>query len=63
MKKLTLDDLKQFRDEQRIPISDSQLEADPYLPPYYHPGEDDDAIQYLKERRRQLGGPIPSRQW
>ncbi|MEV1291607.1 pyruvate dehydrogenase (acetyl-transferring), homodimeric type [Pseudonocardia sp. NPDC049635] len=61
MKKLTLDDLKQFRDEQRIPISDKQLEADPYLPPYYHPGEDDEAIQYLRERRRQLGGPLPSR--
>ncbi|BBG00857.1 MULTISPECIES: pyruvate dehydrogenase (acetyl-transferring), homodimeric type [Pseudonocardia] len=61
MKKLTLDDLKQFRDEQRIPISDSQLEADPYLPPYYHPGDGDPAIQYLKERRRQLGGPLPSR--
>ncbi|WP_224401812.1 pyruvate dehydrogenase (acetyl-transferring), homodimeric type [Pseudonocardia sp. ICBG1034] len=61
MKKLTLDDLKQFRDEQRIPISDKQLEADPYLPPYYHPGESDEAIQYLRERRRQLGGPLPSR--
>ncbi|MER5674007.1 pyruvate dehydrogenase (acetyl-transferring), homodimeric type [Pseudonocardia alni] len=61
MKKLTLDDLKQFRDEQRIPISDKQLEADPYLPPYYHPGEKDEAIQYLRERRRQLGGPLPSR--
>ncbi|MBC3190917.1 pyruvate dehydrogenase (acetyl-transferring), homodimeric type [Pseudonocardia sp. C8] len=61
MKKLTLDDLKQFRDEQRIPISDAALEADPYLPPYYHPGDDDEAIQYLRERRRQLGGPLPSR--
>ncbi|MBP2369928.1 pyruvate dehydrogenase (acetyl-transferring), homodimeric type [Pseudonocardia parietis] len=61
MKKLTLEDLKQFRDEQRIPISDKQLEADPYLPPYYHPGEDDETIQYLKERRRRLGGPLPSR--
>ena len=38
MKKLTLADLKEFRDEQRIPISDATLEADPYLPPYYHPG-------------------------
>ena len=38
MKKLTLDDLKTFRDGLRIPISDDQLEADPYLPPYYHPG-------------------------
>ncbi len=38
MKKLTLDDLKEFRDAQRIPISDAELEEDPYLPPYYHPG-------------------------
>jgi pyruvate dehydrogenase E1 component len=61
MKKLSLDDLKEFRDSQRIPITDAQLEADPYLPPYYHPGEDDDALQYMRERRRALGGPLPSR--
>ncbi|WP_344419993.1 pyruvate dehydrogenase (acetyl-transferring), homodimeric type [Pseudonocardia ailaonensis] len=61
MKKMTLEDLKNFRDEQRIPISDAQLEADPYLPPYYHPGDDAPEIQYLKERRRQLGGPVPAR--
>ena len=61
MKKLTLDDLKQFRDEQRIPISDATLEADPYLPPYYHPGADAPEIKYMEERRRSLGGPLPSR--
>ncbi len=61
MKKLSLDDLKQFRDEQRIPISDAQLEKDPYLPPYYHPGDDSPEIQYLKERRRALGGALPAR--
>ncbi|WP_226378340.1 pyruvate dehydrogenase (acetyl-transferring), homodimeric type [Pseudonocardia oceani] len=61
MKKLSLADLKEFRDSQRIPITDKQLEADPYLPPYYHPGEDDDALQYMRERRRSLGGPLPSR--
>uniref|UniRef100_UPI0036DDEF98 pyruvate dehydrogenase (acetyl-transferring), homodimeric type n=1 Tax=Lysobacter korlensis TaxID=553636 RepID=UPI0036DDEF98 len=61
MKKLTLDNLKQFRDEMRIPISDAQLEENPYLPPYYHPGEDDEAIQYLRERRRELGGFVPER--
>ena len=38
MKKLTLDNLKQFRDEMRIPITDAQLEENPYQPPYYHPG-------------------------
>ncbi|GAB2972441.1 pyruvate dehydrogenase (acetyl-transferring), homodimeric type [Frigoribacterium salinisoli] len=61
MKKLTLDNLKQFRDEMRVPISDAQLEADPYLPPYYHPGEGDEAIEYLQERRRALGGHVPER--
>ena len=61
MKKLTLDDLKGFRDDMQIPISDEQLEADPYLPPYYHPGKDDQAIQYMLERRAALGGVVPSR--
>ncbi|TPW70841.1 pyruvate dehydrogenase (acetyl-transferring), homodimeric type [Schumannella sp. 10F1B-5-1] len=61
MKKLTLDDLKQFRDEMRVPITDAQLEENPYLPPYYHPGQDDPAIQYLHERRRELGGYLPER--
>ena len=61
MKKLSLADLKEFRDSQRIPISDADLERDPYLPPYYHPGEDAPEIQYMRERRRALGGPVPSR--
>ncbi|GGE87860.1 pyruvate dehydrogenase (acetyl-transferring), homodimeric type [Mycetocola zhadangensis] len=61
MKKMTLDNLKMFRDEMRVPITDSQLEENPYLPPYYHPGTDDEAIQYLHERRRALGGYVPER--
>jgi pyruvate dehydrogenase E1 component len=61
MKKLTLEDLKLLRDGLRIPISDEQLDADPYLPPYYHPGEQDEVIRYLREHRRRLGGPIPQR--
>jgi pyruvate dehydrogenase E1 component len=61
MKKLTLEDLKLLRDGLRIPVSDAQLDADPYLPPYYHPGEQDEVIQYLRERRRRLGGPLPQR--
>jgi pyruvate dehydrogenase E1 component len=59
MKKLTLDDLKHFRDRLHIPISDEQL--DEKLPPYYHPGQDSDVIQYMQERRRALGGPVPER--
>jgi pyruvate dehydrogenase E1 component len=61
MKKLTLDNLKQFRDEMRIPITDAQLEENPYQPPFYHPGENDRAIQYLQDRRRALGGYVPER--
>lgn len=61
MKKLTLENLKDFRDEMRIPISDAQLEADPYLPPYYNPGSDSEEIQYMLEKRRELGGFIPER--
>lgn len=61
MKKLTLDNLKGFRDEMRVPITDAQLEADPYQPPYYHPGRDAPEIQYMHERRRELGGYLPER--
>ncbi|MFC9966668.1 MULTISPECIES: pyruvate dehydrogenase (acetyl-transferring), homodimeric type [Nocardia] len=61
MKKLTLQDLKDFRDLQRIPISDAELEKDPYLPPYYHPGQDAPEIQYMQARRKALGGYLPER--
>jgi pyruvate dehydrogenase E1 component len=61
MKKLTLDDLKVFRDSLRIPITDAQLEANPYLPPYYHPGEQDETVQYIRDRRSKLGGSLPQR--
>ncbi|WP_232016707.1 pyruvate dehydrogenase (acetyl-transferring), homodimeric type [Gordonia insulae] len=61
MKKLTLDDLKAFRDSNRIPISDAQLEENPYLPPYYHPGVDAPEIQYMLDRRKNLGGFLPAR--
>ncbi len=60
MKKLTTKDLKAFRDRLYLEIPDSDLE-DPYNPPYFHPGQDDEEIQYLQERRRALGGYIPER--
>ncbi len=61
MKKLTLDNLKDFRDQMQIPISDAQLEADPYQPPYYRPTEGSAEIDYLHERRKALGGYLPER--
>ena len=59
MKKLTKTDLKEFRDRLHLPITDAALEAD--LPPYYHPGMESEEIQYMLERRRALGGSLPSR--
>nr|WP_245670267.1 pyruvate dehydrogenase (acetyl-transferring), homodimeric type [Micromonospora mirobrigensis] len=61
MKKLTLEDLKLFRDRLYLDIPDKALEENPYLPPYYTPGEKSEEIAYLKERRAQLGGYLPSR--
>jgi pyruvate dehydrogenase E1 component len=61
MKKMTLEDLKQFRDAMHIPITDAKLEENPYQPPYYNPGPQDETIQYLMERRRALGGFLPER--
>src|ERR1700739_1129793 len=61
MKKLALQDLKDFRDAIRIPISDDQLEEDPYLPPYYHPGPKAPEIRYLLDRRHALGAFVPER--
>ena len=61
MKKLKLDDLKSLRDTLHIPISDEELEANPYAPPYYHPGADAPEVRYMLERRAALGGFVPER--
>ncbi|WP_295646986.1 pyruvate dehydrogenase (acetyl-transferring), homodimeric type [uncultured Corynebacterium sp.] len=61
MKKLALEDLKLFRDKQDIPISDEELEKDPYLPPYYNPGPESEEIKYMLNRRKELGGFLPER--
>jgi len=56
-KKMSLDELKTFRDRLELPISDEKL-ADA---PFYHPGPESEEIRYMLERRRQLGGPVPRR--
>ena len=62
MKKFTLEDLKALRDTLRIPISDEQLESGSvYDAPFYLPGDDSPVMQYLKQHREALGGPVPSR--
>ncbi len=60
MKKLTTADLKAFRDRLELPIPDSALE-NPYDPPYFTPAEDSAELEYVRERRAKLGGPVPER--
>lgn len=56
-KKLNEEELREFRTRFGIPISDERVaEAPFYLPP-----EDSPEMVYLRERRKALGGPVPSR--
>jgi len=61
MKKLTLENLKAFRDGMQVPITDAQLESDPYQPPYFKPADNSPELEYMHERRRELGGYLPER--
>src|SRR5690554_2394383 len=57
LKKVALDDLKAFRDNFNIPLSDDQLKE----VPYYRPSPDSPELKYMLERRKQLGGFYPAR--
>ncbi|MEO5659285.1 MAG: pyruvate dehydrogenase (acetyl-transferring), homodimeric type, partial [Polaromonas sp.] len=56
-KKLSDEDIKQFRDRFNIPIPDSQLAE----LPFYKPADNTPEMQYLHERRKELGGYLPHR--
>ncbi len=56
-KKLNESDLRSFRTRFGIPVSDDEIaEA-----PFYRPSDDSDELQYLRERRKALGGFVPTR--
>ncbi len=56
-KKLNEEEMKEFRSRFGIPISDEQIAS----MPFYKPDENDPEMAYLKERRKALGGYLPSR--
>ncbi len=56
-KKLNEDELRSFRDRFDIPISDRQLAEAPFC--RFEP--DSPEHEYMMERRRALGGPVPQR--
>ncbi|MDA7563001.1 pyruvate dehydrogenase (acetyl-transferring), homodimeric type [Gammaproteobacteria bacterium] len=57
VKKLTIENIKSFRDKFDIPVSDDDIEQLPYV----RPAKDSPEIQYLLKTREGLGGPIPRR--
>lgn len=64
MKKLTLPDLKKYRDRLYLPLSDRDLDESYEKTggaPFFHPGQDAPEIQYMLERRAKLGGSVPRR--
>src|SRR3954453_17997726 len=56
-KKMNEADLRSFRTRFGIPISDEQIAETPF----YRPAEDSPEMEYLRERRKALGGYMPSR--
>ena len=57
VKKLSIDNIKSFRDKFNIPVTDSEIEKLPYV----RPPADSPEIQYLKKTRENHGGFIPRR--
>ncbi len=57
MKKVALEDLKDFRDRFSIPLNDDQLKE----VPYYRPSAESPEMKYMLERRKKLGGFYPVR--
>jgi len=50
-------ELREFRSRFSIPISDKEIDD----VPFYRPGKDSPEMEYLLERRKELGGFVPSR--
>jgi pyruvate dehydrogenase E1 component len=59
IKKMSEAELRDFRDRLDLPVTDAALGGE--LPPYAHPGIGFPEHEYLLERRRALGGPVPRR--
>jgi pyruvate dehydrogenase E1 component len=56
-KKLGEDALKKFRDRFQIPLSDDEVKDAPFI----KPAADSPEVQYMMERRKALGGFLPTR--
>ncbi|MFT7492251.1 MAG: pyruvate dehydrogenase E1 component, partial [Pseudohongiellaceae bacterium] len=55
VKKITIDNLKAFRDNFNLPFNDEELAG----LPYYRPDEDSPEMVYMRQQRKKLGGYLP----
>ncbi|MCB1623788.1 MAG: pyruvate dehydrogenase (acetyl-transferring), homodimeric type, partial [Pseudomonadales bacterium] len=56
-KKIDTEGLRHFRDRFNIPITDEEIERLPFT----KPADDSEELQYMRQRRRDLGGYLPVR--
>ena len=56
-KKMNEEELLQFRTRFNIPLSDDEA----FETPFFKPAEDSKEMQYLHQKRRELGGHVPKR--
>lgn len=56
-KKMSVEQLRAFRDRFSIPISDDNITEIPF----YRPAEDSPELRYLRKQREDLGGYLPAR--
>ncbi|WP_133138670.1 pyruvate dehydrogenase (acetyl-transferring), homodimeric type [Legionella genomosp. 1] len=56
-KKMSIEQLRAFRDRFSIPVSDAEITEIPF----YRPSEDSPEIQYIRKQREALGGYLPAR--
>ena len=63
-KKMKVDSIRSLRDRFEVPVADELLPTEDSALgdlPFVRPGDDQPEMEYLKARRRALGGPFPSR--
>lgn len=56
-KKMTIEQLRAFRDRFSIPVSDDHITEIPF----YRPAEDSPEMKFLRKQREALGGSVPTR--
>ncbi|CDZ79144.1 Pyruvate dehydrogenase E1 component [Legionella massiliensis] len=56
-KKMSIEQLRAFRDRFSIPISDDQITEIPF----YRPADDSPELRYMRKQREALGGYLPAR--